>query len=130
MGNITKAPSSPRKDPSTAVPVCVDITAGICGFECAIRALKVDRREVMIELSRSECGQIKRLAEALSTLSLKEVFAPISRNPVYHSAEKSGCHPSCVIPPAVLKAAEVAMEMALPKDAAIHFFPCGKGDES
>jgi len=49
---------------------------------------------------------------------------PVTRNPVYLAAQKSGCHPSCPIPAAVLKAAEVAMEMALPRDASIRFEPC------
>ncbi len=48
----------------------------------------------------------------------------VTRNPVYLAAEQSNCHPSCPVPAAVLKAAEVAMEMALPRDAMIRFEPC------
>ena len=48
----------------------------------------------------------------------------VSRNPVYLTAEKSGCHTSCVIPAAVLKAVEVAMGMALPREVRITFEPC------
>ena len=46
---------------------------------------------------------------------------PVTRNPVYLAAQQSGCHASCPIPMAVLKAAEVAMEMALPRDVSIRF---------
>jgi hypothetical protein len=45
----------------------------------------------------------------------------MTRNPVYIAAEKSGCHPSCAIPLAVLKAAEVAWDVALPRDVRIEF---------
>jgi hypothetical protein len=55
---------------------------------------------------------------------MPELFKPVSRNPVYRAAEKSGCHSSCVIPAAVLKAVEVAMGMALPREVLITFAPC------
>jgi hypothetical protein len=103
---------------------CAAVNAGICGFICHIKAMKIDKRIVGLEISESECQQIQDFAEQLSQLSLDEIFMPITRNPVYLAAEQSGCHPSCPIPAAVLKAAEVAMEMALPRDASIRFEPC------
>ena len=103
---------------------CVSVDAGICGFTCRIKAWKIDKRTVGLEISESECQQIQDFSELLSQLSLNEVFMPITRNLVYLAAEKSGCHPSCPIPAAVLKAAEVAMEMALARDASIRFEPC------
>ena len=109
-------------DPSTTT--CVSVDAGICGFTCRIKALKIDKRTVGLEISESECQQIQDFTERLSQLSLNEIFMPLTRNPVYLAAEKSGCHPSCPIPAAVLKAAEVAMEMALARDASIRFEPC------
>lgn len=104
--------------------VCVTAEPGICGFPCIIKAHKMDARMVALEIAESDCDQIKRLSERVSEISLKDLFAPISRNPVYVSAEKSGCHLSCVVPVAVIKAAEVAMEMALPREAHIRFKPC------
>ena len=103
---------------------CASVNAGICGFTCRIKAWKIDKRTVGLEISESECQQIQDFAEPLSQLSLNEIFMPITRNPVYLAAEQAGCHPSCPIPAAVLKAAEVAMKMALPRDASIRFVPC------
>lgn len=103
---------------------CTSVNAGICGFTCRIKAWKIDKRTVGLEISESECQQIQDFSELLNQLSLNEIFMPITRNPVYLAAELSGCHPSCPIPAAVLKAAEVAMEMALPRDASIRFEPC------
>ncbi len=101
--------------------VCVTVDPGICGFACMIKARKTGARKVSVEISGSDCEQIQRLAERLTTLSVKELFAPLSRNPVYVSTEKSGCHLSCAVPVAVIKAAEVALELALPKEVHIRF---------
>ena len=104
--------------------VCVTVDPGICGFPCVIKARKKDDRKVSLEISGSDCEQIQRLSGRLSTLTLKEIFAPLSRNPVYDAAEKSGCHLSCAVPVAVIKAAEVAMELALPREVHIKFEAC------
>ena len=107
---------------------CASVDAGICGFVCRIKARKIDKRTVGLEISESECQQIQDYSELIRQLTLNEVFVPATRNPVYLAAEQSGCHASCPVPVAVLKAAEVAMEMALPRDASIRFEPC-KGEE-
>ncbi len=100
---------------------CVAVTPGICGFECRIIVRRIDKRSVALAISDSECRQIQQLAEQIRQMSLKELFMPLTRNPVYIAAEKSGCHPSCVIPAAVLKTVEVALEMALPRPVCIQF---------
>jgi len=103
---------------------CASVNAGICGFACHIKAWKIDKRTVGLEISESECQQIQQFSKLLTKLTLNEIFMPVTRNPVYLAAEKSGCHASCPIPAAVLKAAEVAMEMALARDVSIRFEPC------
>ncbi|MFZ0612029.1 MAG: hypothetical protein WAM73_07320 [Desulfobacterales bacterium] len=109
-------------DPSNYHPiVTVAAEPGICGFSCKIKAQKSDNRTVTVEITGSECKQIQRLSSSLTEMSLKELFMPLTRNPVYVAAEKSGCHPSCTIPAAVLKAVEVALGMALPMEARIRF---------
>ena len=127
LHNEDKNPLSAQNgidDPSTTT--CVSVDAGICGFTCHIKAWKIDKKTVGLEISESECQQIQDFSELMSQLSLNEIFMPITRNPVYLAAEQSGCHPSCPIPVAVLKAAEVTMEMALPRNASIRFQPCKK----
>ena len=104
--------------------VCVTVDPGICGFPCVIKARKTGARKVSLEISGSDCEQIQRMAQRLTTLSIKELFTPLSRNTVYISTEKSGCHLSCAIPVAVIKAAEVALELALPQEVHIKFEAC------
>lgn len=76
---------------------------------------------VTVAITDSECKQIQRLSKHLTEMSLRELFLPMTRNPVYIAAEKSGCHPSCAIPLAVLKAVEVALGVALPREVRIKF---------
>ena len=104
--------------------ICVTVDPGICGFPCRITARKMQGQMVSLRVFESECKQIQRLSKRLKKITMPELFAPITRNPVYLAAQQSGCHPSCVIPAAVLKAAEAAMEMALPKDVYIQIVPC------
>lgn len=100
-----------------SIKVAVD--PGVCGFKCTIKAVKEDARKVAVAIYGSECQQIQRLSAHLTHMTLSELFLPISRNPVYLAAEKSGCHASCVIPAAVLKAVEIAMQMAVARDVQI-----------
>jgi hypothetical protein len=98
---------------------------GVCGFKCTIWAKRIERRKVHIEVTGSECESVKQLTALLEDLLLRDLFAPMSRNPVFLLAEKAGCHPSCPVPVGVLKAAEVAMEMALARPVSIRFEPKG-----
>ena len=115
---------SNREDAGTLHESCVHVMPGICGFAGVVKARKLENRKIGFQISDSECEQIKRLSANLPEMDWKDLFVPLTRNPVYVNAEKSGCHPSCVIPAAMLKAAEVAMEMAIPKDVYFRFQSC------
>mgnify|MGYP001191669452 FL=1 len=101
--------------------VCVRVDPGICGFVCTVCAKKLGARKVKIAIEGSECKQIQRLSELITQIGFRDVFVPLTRNPIFVSAEKAGCHPSCVIPTAVIKAAEVALGLALKRDVDIKF---------
>jgi len=81
----------------------------------------MEDRKVKIGIEGSECKQIQRLSELITQIGFRDVFLPLSRNPVFVSAEKAGCHLSCVIPTAVIKAAEAALGLALKRDVVIQF---------
>ena len=109
-----------EKDPA----VCIEVTPGICGFACVVSARRLAKKRIGIQIAETECKQLNRLSENLREMDWKDLFLPISRNPVYLGAQQSGCHPSCVLPAAVLKAAEVVMGMAFPRDVQFQFQPC------
>ena len=104
-----------------AQTVSLNVAPGICGFSCVIEARKGNRETVSLMINRSECEHVQRLSDLVKEITLKGLFAPFDANPVYISAQKARCHSSCPIPSAVLKAVEVAMSMALPKDVSIEF---------
>jgi len=101
--------------------ICIAVAPGICGFSCVVKAHKQNKKLVTLKITGSECKQIQRISKSLKKITLNELFVPVTRNPVFLAAEHAGCHPSCPIPIAVLKAAEVAMEMALPREVSIKF---------
>lgn len=101
--------------------ICVTVDPGICGFSSVIRACKEKKRLVRLKITGSGCKQIQRISKSLKEITLSELFVPVRRNPVFLSAERAGCHPSCPIPVAILKVAEVAMDMALPREVQLKF---------
>jgi hypothetical protein len=111
----------PKDDPAQT---CMTVEPGVCGFVCRIAARPSGKRAVSVNIQDSECRQIQQMAEKVRELTLKELFTPISRNPVYQAAQQSGCHASCVVPAAVLKTVEVAMGMALARDVRMAFGSC------
>ena len=104
-----------------APTIRVEADPGICGFPCVIEARKKGPRAVSLTITGSECEHIKRLSADVVEMGLRDLFMPITKNPVYVSAQQAGCHSSCPVPAAVLKAVEVAMDMALPRDVRIKF---------
>jgi hypothetical protein len=97
------------------------VEPGICGFACQVEAGRQDKQRAIIEITGSECELIQKLAVSLKEVTLNDIFTPHTRNPVFKAAELAGCHLTCAVPVAVLKAAEVALELALPQDACISF---------
>jgi len=95
------------------------VDPGICGFICSILAWK-EGKEVKFDI-QSECGQIKKLAGTLGPITLKDLFVPLTRCPVFRSAEVSKCHLACPIPSALVKTAEVVLGLALRKEVTIQF---------
>ncbi len=100
--------------------VLLSVSPGICGFNCSISTIKAERRSVKVEIL-SDCEKIRKLADEVKLVGLRDALAPFSKNPVYMAAEKSGCHVSCPVPSAILKACEVALDIALPKEVKFIF---------
>lgn len=99
--------------------IIVSVNPGICGFGCEVKVKRISKECAEVAIDGSCCGHIQLLAKEMNSLTLRDLFSPITRNPVYLAAQKARCHPSCVIPVAILKAAELAMEMAVPKNVSI-----------
>ena len=106
---------------SSSKVIRVKVEPGICAFACVVEVHRKARYIVSLQVADSECKHVRRLFQNLHEMTMKDLFSPINKNPIFSAAEKAGCHPSCPIPVAALKGAEVAMEMALPRDVTIRF---------
>jgi hypothetical protein len=108
--------------------IFVAIEPGVCGFCCEVRAWQQNKHSAIIEITNSECELVQRLAENITEVTLQDIFTPQTKNPVFQAAEQAGCHLTCPVPVAVLKAAEVALELALPRKVRISFKQAEKKD--
>jgi hypothetical protein len=97
------------------------VEPGICGFPCQVEARQLDKQHASVEIIGSECELIQKMAENIKEVTLNDIFVPHTKNPVFKAAERAGCHLTCPVSIALLKAAEVALELALPRDASIRF---------
>lgn len=99
----------------------LNVEPGICGFACTIKSTAGDRKTATIELTGSGCSMIQELAGLVTEITFQDVFIPLTRNVIFTSAEKAGCHLACPVPVAIAKAAEAAMVLALPQDVTMQF---------
>ncbi|MBW1978731.1 MAG: hypothetical protein JRI79_12305 [Deltaproteobacteria bacterium] len=106
---------------SELVQIYVEVDPGICGFPCTIVATGTDKTRVSVEITDSRCEHVQKMAGLLDKVTLRDIFTPIGENPIFKCAAQAGCHPSCIVPLATLKAVEAAMGMALPREVRITF---------
>ncbi|GAB4246691.1 MAG: hypothetical protein Kow00129_07080 [Thermoleophilia bacterium] len=96
-----------------------EIDAGICGFHTTVLAEAVSMREVHLDIT-SDCPAIRKAAEQLKEIDmLEETKSGMGRGAVYEVLSGCARHVACPVGAGILKAAEAASGLALPKDATI-----------
>jgi hypothetical protein len=101
--------------------VIVTVNPGVCGFDCIVNAEQTGKRVATVTITQSDCALIQKFSELISDISLKDLFIPLTKNPIFVAAQQAHCHLACPVPVAVVKASEVALGLAVPKDAVICF---------
>lgn len=101
--------------------VSVSVNPGICSFGCWVTISSTTRKAATIEIQGSECKMVNLLGASLTQITIFDLFQAHTQNIVFQSAEKANCHPCCPVPIAIVKASEVALGLALPRDVSIHF---------
>jgi len=96
--------------------VRIFVNPGICGFDCKVVAETSGKRKARVEIAESGCAMIRQYSEDLPDLGLQDIFVPLTKNVIFIAAEKAGCHLACPVPVAVVKACEVVLGLAIPKD--------------
>ena len=94
------------------------ITSGICGFVTKVEARQEGDRCVLS--FETDCPNVERLAEELQAVDpWGEISYHRGRPLTMTLSEKHLQHPACPVPSGVIKAVEVACELAFPKAAHI-----------
>lgn len=101
----------------------VVVDAGICGFQSRIRADSEDSQTVVFQIA-SDCGKVKRYAEALNEKGPVDAYAEIGAGTsgvvlATADARPTACCLGCAVPVGLLKAMQVAAGLALPKDVTL-----------
>ena len=103
--------------------ICINVDPGICGFPCRIKAWQKEKRVAGVKILDSQCERIQKLSTILDEITIKDLFLPLTRSPIFMSGERAGCHLACPVPVAIVKSAEAVLGLAIPKDVAIRFKP-------
>ena len=119
--SATAAPAkkTPRTSSVPASTVHSEIDAGICGFQTTVVANAESMRLVHLDI-RSDCPQITKAAAQIPQMDmLEELRSGLGQGHVYTTL--GGCvkHVTCPVGSGILKTAEAAAGLALPKDVSI-----------
>ena len=99
--------------------VKAQVKAGICNLGTVIEAQSPDGMTVTLAIE-SECPKVQAMAAELTVANaFQELFKPANQTGILELAAKQKLHTTCLVPVGVLKAIEVAANMALPADAHI-----------
>jgi hypothetical protein len=101
----------------------VEVEAGACGMKSVIQA-GMEGREVTITIE-SDCPAVSELAAQLPGLTIHKVLAGFGKGPLFELAEEHLKHAACPVPSGIIKAAEVAMGLNVPRPAKISFIDKG-----
>jgi hypothetical protein len=97
------------------------VDPGACGFACRIEGWRKQDRVAGFKILDSECRMINKLSAAIDELAIKDLFLPITRNPVFITAERACCHTACPVPVAIIKTLEVVLGLAVAKEVSLRF---------
>jgi len=96
------------------------VDAGICGFTALIEVIRLSPQRVRVAVT-SECEMVSKMGEELKDLNWRDVLHQREDCLLYKSFRQHVKHVACPIPIAILKAIEVEVGAALPRDVAIRF---------
>jgi hypothetical protein len=96
------------------------LDAGSCGYDVTITVEKIDKNRLDIRIDTG-CEMVKMMEPDLKGSDWKKILRKIIESPVYISASKRLKHPGCPVPMAIIKAIEVELGAALPKDVKMTF---------
>jgi len=97
------------------------VEAGVCRFTTTIHATSEDGMTVLLNIETG-CPNVKNLAENMKEAdAMDAVYSKMPENHVLMKCYEFIPHPACPIPCAVVKACEVACDLALKREVSFKF---------
>jgi hypothetical protein len=97
------------------------VLAGACGFTSVVRVQKIEKMKVMVEII-SACQDLRMLNQEMECIDCSHgVFGKMNESLIYVIASRKLKHPDCPVPCAIIKAIQVELGGAIPKDVVITF---------
>ena len=81
---------------------------------------RLSARKVRVSVA-SECDMVSEMNSQLGELEWQDALETLADSPVYKSALEHIKHPACPVLVAIVKAIEVEVGVALPRDMVIRF---------
>lgn len=99
----------------------VRVHAGACGYTCVIKVQALDRKKVHINIITA-CRAVQSLNEELGVIDwTRGVFDRFCDSIIYKTAHETLKHTDCPVPMAIIKAIQVELKGAVPKDVTMSF---------
>ena len=99
--------------------VSITVDAGVCRFKTVIAASLTEDGDVVYKI-KSECPAIRDMGKNLRPVSMFDAISmPINDNEIYKMCGPYILHAACPVPCALVKASEVAMDLALKRDVSL-----------
>lgn len=93
----------------------INVQPGICGMKSVIHAESDDGQTCRLTID-TPCDAVQALVADLQEVDgFSAAFSNFADNPVYQAAGRHFKHAACPLPSAIIKAVEVACELALPE---------------
>ncbi len=95
------------------------INAGVCGFTTIVNVESEDAQMAKISI-KTQCPNIKPLeTDPLEVDGFAVCFGKVGEGEVFAWCRPKCIHAACPVPTGIVKAVEVACEIALPRDVTI-----------
>ncbi|MBE9513967.1 MAG: hypothetical protein KAX25_04240 [Dehalococcoidia bacterium] len=98
----------------------VVVDPGICGFPAIVEVTRLSSRKVKVAIT-SDCEMLAQMGAHLSELDWRDALKAQDASLVQEYASQHIKHVACPVPTAILKAIEVEVGVALPRDVSIQF---------
>ncbi len=101
------------------------VFAGACGFTSVIRATRVNKKQVRVQII-SACKMLRKMNEDLSLLDWRrDLFCNIRDSIVYRSADRHLMHTDCPVPSAIIKLIQIELDGMVPREVTMKFEKLG-----